>query len=174
LASAVNVVAPVVLLGEFRVHGHDPLHALMRAARTGEAAAVAEVLDQVRRQAAAVLPAISGGVVVPVPSHLPDTVNPMLDEAAAVLAATQGWTFADGALVRRHPAPEAKVGPARSEASEVASLEWTPPPGQAIVLLDDVVRSGATFRVCAAAIQASGDARPIAAVALARAIDEGD
>lgn len=157
------------MLGEFRVRGIDPLHSLIRAARAGDTWAVAEVLRRVAGRASALLPPISGGVIVPVPGHLPSDMQPLLGEVAAVLAATREWTVANRALLRRHETPEAKTAPVRDRASEVTSLEWNPPPGETIVLLDDVVRSGTTFQVCADAIRAIGDSRPIVALALARA-----
>jgi predicted amidophosphoribosyltransferase len=164
-----GVAAPSVLLGSFDVQGADPLHDLLRAARMGADEAVAVVLGRVRERATALLLEVDDGVIVTVPSHLPDARQPLLEEVAGVLAATRGWARADGALRRCSQAPEAKTAPVRDAAAEIESLEWRPPAGKTIVLLDDVVRSGISLQVCAQAIRATGDRRPVVGLALALA-----
>jgi hypothetical protein len=162
-----------VVLGSFDASGLDPLHLLIRAARAGEPSAVREVLGRVRRSVGPVWPTIAQGAVVPVPGHRPDRIAPLVLSAAFEIADARHWIYAGEALRRRRPAPEAKTGPARDFETEVRTLAWSPPSsGDTIVLVDDVVRTGTSIRVCSDVIRAAGDERPVLAIAIARAVTD--
>jgi Phosphoribosyl transferase domain len=167
-----RLAQPPVLLGSFAVAGEDPLHALIRAARGGDPRAVSEVIDRTRGAAPSCWPRVTDAVVVPVPGHVPGAAAPLLLAVARELADARGWTCADDALRRRHPAPEAKSAPPREPGAEAGTLEWrSPPRGRTVVLVDDVVRTGATLAACVAAIRAALDDREVVAVVLAAATD---
>jgi hypothetical protein len=160
-----------ILLGSFRLGAADPLHALVRAARDGDPAAVADVVQRARQAAAATWEDLDDAVVVPVPPHVPRVPHPLLLAIAAELADVRGWSSAADALRRDRPAPEGKTADARDLDPEVETLHWQPPPyGAVIVLLDDVVRTGATLRVGAEAIRRAGDRRRVVAIGLAAAV----
>jgi hypothetical protein len=161
-------VATRILLGTFSAGLADPLHVLVRAARTGDHVAVSEVIDRVRLVAWAAWPDIESAVVVAVPGHLPGPANPLILEVADELAVIRGWRHVRDALRRISPAPEAKAGGAHDAAADAATIAWEPAQGyEAVVLLDDVVHTGATLRSCAASIRAAGDRRRLVAMALA-------
>jgi phosphoribosylpyrophosphate synthetase len=159
------------VLGSFPVGGADGLHELIRAARAGDPAAISDVLDHVRRAAPTVWPEIAAGVVVAVPGHLPGPAHPLLAAVSEEIAAVRGWRHVVGALRRHSPAPEGKAGGARAPAAEASTLEWRRPErGRAIILVDDVVRTGATLQGCARCIRVAGDERTVVAIALAAAV----
>jgi phosphoribosylpyrophosphate synthetase len=164
-------VATAIVLGSFRVARADGLHRLIRAARAGDPSAIGAVVDRLGQTIGSIWPTITDAVVVPVPGHLPASDIPLVQIASSESATRRGWICAEGALHRCHPAPAAKTGPVRDHRAEIETLVWMAPEhGQTIVLVDDVVRTGTTFRVCAEAIRAAGDRREIVAIALAAAI----
>ena len=160
-----------IVLGSFHVSGAGGLHRLIRAARRGDPGAVGVVVDRLGRSIGSIWPTITNAVVVPVPGHLPALDVPLVQVAAREIATRRGWVCAEEALRRLLPAPAAKTGPVRDPRAEVESLRWIAPMhGSTIVLVDAVVRTGTTLRVCAEAIRAAGDGRDVVAIALTAAI----
>lgn len=140
----------------------------MRAARAGDRAATAEVIDRVRRAALVAWPEIHSAVVVAVPGHRPGPANRLNLAVAGELAAIRGWRHVRDGLRRRRAVPEAKAGGPRDPSTDAATLEWVPAGrDDAIVLLDDVIRTGLTLQACAASIRAAGDRRRLVALAIA-------
>jgi len=165
---AAPAVPIAILLGTITGASDDRLHDLIRAARTGDAAALSTVIDRVRLVAREIWPDIRSAEVAGVPGHRPGPVNPLVLAVTHELAGIRGWDHAPGALQRIRPAPEAKVAGSRDPQAEAATLEWVRANrGAAIVLVDDVLRSGSTLRACATAIHATGERRPIFAIAIA-------
>jgi phosphoribosylpyrophosphate synthetase len=164
-------VTTAIVLGSFHVARASGLHLLIRSARTGDPTAIGVVVDRLGQSISSIWPTITDAVVVPVPGHLPASDVPLVQIASSEIAARRGWICAEGALRRCQPAPAAKTGPVRDRRAEIETLVWMAPEhGQTIVLVDDVVRTGTTLRVCGEAIRAAGDRREIVAIALAAAI----
>jgi len=167
-------VSTAVLLGSFAFNKPDRLHDLIRTARAGSPKAIAKVLDGVQRTILDVWPGITEATIVPVPPHVPGHAHPLLLAICEEIATARGWRVATEALRRIGPAPEGKAGGARNPESEATTLIWDgSSPSSAIVLVDDVVRSGATLQACAGAVRAGGDDRTLLAIALARVENPG-
>jgi hypothetical protein len=164
-----------VLLGPFRVEQEDDLHALIQAARRGNPRAVETVLAAVAAAVPEAWPDLGTALVYAVPGHLPGGSNPLVEAAAATIAAGRGWRLDPAALTRSRPSPEGKLGGERVPTSEsstlsvIASGSARADRREPIVLVDDVVRSGASLLACAEAVQRSSDARLIVAIVIGRA-----
>jgi hypothetical protein len=131
-----------------------PLHALVRSFRDGDPDAFEAVLAIVVAALGApggVLGAEAAGpvAVVVVPGHLAATGNPPCERLVEALAARFPVVRpAPGVLVRVADAPMGRLGGDRDPGAEAATLVWRPrllPPARTVLLLDDVVRSGATL-----------------------------
>ena len=162
-------VPTAVLLGSFGLNGPDRLHDLIRTARAGRRGAIEEILGGVRRAITTMWPEIVGATLVPVPRHVPGPAHALIMATCEEIARARGWHVAGDALRRTRPASEGKAGGPRDAESEATTLAWSGSvPGTAIILVDDVVRSGATMQACARAVRASGDQRRVLAIALAK------
>ena len=163
-------VPTAVLLGSFVLGTTDHLHELIRAARGGTPAAMRKITEAIRRTSGGVWPEITDAVVVPVPRHVPGPAHRLVMATCAEVGRTRRWPVATDALLRTRSASEGKAGGARDPEAEANTLTWiASTPGSVIVLVDDVLRSGATIQACAMAVRASGDQRTLLALALARA-----
>ena len=161
-----------VLLGSFIRSGQDPLHELIRGARSGDEDAVDRLLNAVRDAAGSAWGDIADAVVVAVPGHLEGGALGLVTAMARVVAEARGWSVATDDLGRARAVGEAKAGDARDTAAELESLAWragAASSAEVIVLVDDVVRTGETLRACVAAIRAAGDPRRVVAVVAAQA-----
>lgn len=168
-------VATRILLGTFSADLADPLHALVRAARAGDPTALSDVIDRIRLVAWTAWPEIVSAVIVAVPGHRPGPANRLLLEVADELAVIRGWNHVRDALRRCRPAAEAKAGDPRDASADATTLEWVPARGgAAIILLDDVVRTGTTLRACAESIRVAGDRRRLVALAVAARSADGN
>lgn len=157
-----------IVLGAFAAGHADPLHELIRGARDGDRTAAGRVIVGAREAAPLLLPGVTDAVVIPVPGHAVGTASPLVRAASMAIAQARGWWYAAASLRRRGPALEAKAGGARDIGMEATTLDWIPPlRGGRIVLVDDVLRTGLTVRVCAEAIRSAGDPREVVAVAIA-------
>jgi len=168
-------VPTTVLLGSFPVGAEGGLHALIRDARQGQPAALEVVLRAVAAAADHVWPEIGRGLVYPVPGHLAGGFSPLVRAAAEIIARRRGWELDLDGLVRLRPSPEAKLGGPRDPEAEAQTL-WVRPRAstfrqapQTIVLVDDIVRSGASLIACAEAVRRSGVDGRVVAAAISRA-----
>lgn len=98
-------------------------------------------------------------VVVPVPSSRTRTVAPVLLVGAA-LATQLGVPFEAGALTRTRPVPELKnvldFGERQRLLEDAHAVDASRVKGQAVLLFDDLFRSGATMNAAAQALLAHG------------------
>lgn len=175
LAAGPGGVPLAVLLGPFQAGQEDELHAQIRAARRGGPAAVEALLAGVAGAAPGAWPDLGSALVYAVPGHLPGGSSPLVEAAAATIAASRGWELHLQALMRLRPSPEGKLGSERIPALESLTLSVVATGSargdrpEAIVLVDDVVRSGASLLACADAVRRSGDAGLIVAIVIGRA-----
>lgn len=163
LLSGVRVWAPVAYAG--------PARELVRALKFRGAVALA---DAMAAQIVANAPAglLDGVTLVPVPLH-PKRLRSRGYNQAAGIAEAIGRRMGielDDCLTRSGPAVT-QVGRDRAErrAGLAGSIEVAHEPCDRVVLVDDVVTTGATLGACRQALVASG-AREVTAVAFARTI----
>lgn len=166
-----------IALGTFVVGDDSRLHAFIRRFRAGDEVTYRLALDAAARVLAGWRDSIPGiGLVVAVPPHSPLETHRPLDRLVSELAGRGNWVApAEPPLQRVLRVPEAKVertDPARL----AASLRWEAPRQSGpIVLVDDVIRSGATIAACVAAIRAADPSATVSLIlALARAVERGD
>jgi ComF family protein len=114
-------------------------------------------------------------LVVPVPSgkqRMKERGYNQVGLLAMPLAAIQKWRYSPGALVRMRET-RSQVGLSPMERKEKKSGAFQADPalvaGKEILLLDDVVTTGATFAACSEALNNAG-AKYIYALTLARAL----
>jgi hypothetical protein len=138
--------------------GVSRLHDVAAAFRVDDPRAFGVALDLVRGALAGENALVLGTrtAVVAVPAHLAGARNRPCERLVAALAGElPGLVPAPGALVRVADAPEARGATARDPVAEAATLRWdealVPVGADRILLLDDVVRTGSTFRAAALA-----------------------
>ncbi|MEE9427692.1 MAG: ComF family protein [Paracoccaceae bacterium] len=117
-----------------------------------------------------------GAIVVPIPAHWTRLIQRRYNQAALLakeLAATTGETYLPDALVRKR-VTKVQDGMGRSERFTNMAGAITPHKkhavklaGQEVLLIDDVMTSGATFAATTEACYAAGAAR-VCVLALAR------
>lgn len=96
---------------------------------------------------------------------------------AAELAARTGWTTLEHGLARRRARRrQAGLGRVERAANVLAAFHWeagVPPPERPVVLVDDVLTTGATAAACSTAVEAAGG-RCLGVVTFARSLPRPD
>ncbi len=147
----------------------NPLASAVRALKFRGHRAVAGTLG---RAMAGIVPAGPHDLVIPVPLHVSRLRERGYNQAALLaraLARTAGLALLPNGLVRRRPTPaqaELDAGARRTNvhAAFVASARVA---GAAVVLVDDVLTTGATADACARALRDAG-ARRVSVVTVGR------
>ncbi len=160
----------MVAFGRFDPLDDGGIHALIRRFRAGDAetlaAAVAASADVVQ----ATIEDANGLVIVPVPGHEAGVHRgPRLALAQALAAAIDGVAPDPPPLSRRAAIPSARSGPPRDAAAEAAGLAWDDAlePGAHVLLVDDVLASGATLAAAITAVRRAAPRRVVHALVLA-------
>jgi hypothetical protein len=162
----------VIACGSFRRDVESAGHDLVRRLRAGDEAAfqstLALVRDALTREAVSIPAPDDETLVVPIPGHRAGDggMNGLQRLAEAVVAERPGWRVGSRSLIRVADAPEGKQGGPRDAGAEAATLRWSDvPDGVRVVLLDDVVRSGASLEAAHLAAPPDLRARLVALVA---------
>jgi ComF family protein len=113
----------------------------------------------------------SASVFVPVPLHATRLASRGFNQAALLanaLARLSRGQLLDQLVRQRDTPPQARLGVRERQANVADAFVWQgdPPPAH-VILVDDVLTTGATMRACSDALQAAG-ARTITGLALAR------
>ncbi|HYZ30202.1 MAG TPA: double zinc ribbon domain-containing protein [Thermoleophilaceae bacterium] len=155
--------------GAFAYDG--PAGALVRALKFGGRVAIADVMAA--QIAALAPPELLQGVVVPVPVHPAHSRRRGVDHAAALaraLARRSRLPFADCLVRSGDPRPQVGRGRAARVRGPAGAISlragWTAPP-ERVLLVDDVVTTGATLAACAGALREAGS-RQITTIVYAR------
>jgi ComF family protein len=155
-----------------------PARALVLALKHGRRLHLARMMARAMLVAAGPLP--GDAVVVPVPLHPGRLWRRGFNQAALIaraLARQRGLVLAVDALVRARPTRSTRGLTRRQRlkvaagAFQVARREAVR--GQCVVLVDDVMTTGATARACAAALMRAG-ARQVVVLTYARTLRDGD
>lgn len=145
------------------------VHALKYRGRRRVAGALAAALAEALAEAPA------GAALVPVPLHAGRMAERGFNQSADLarhLGRRWGVPMLDGQLQRgRDTGHQAGLSRRERLANVAGAFVWhgAAPPPERVVLVDDVLTTGATLVACAAALRAAG-AREVRAVALARSI----
>ena len=145
-----------------------PAGALVRALKFGGRTRVADLMAA--QIAARIPPEPLVGTVVPVPVHPAHRRRRGVDHAAALakaLARRMDIGYADCLVRRGDPRPQVGRGRRERVRGPAGAIELRRQPPARVLLVDDVVTTGATLRVCVAALQAGG-AEQIVPIAYAR------
>jgi ComF family protein len=121
------------------------------------------------------LPALPGEALIPVPLHAKRLAERGFNQAEE-LARQLSWRWhlpvqAQGLVRGRDTLHQARLGQHARQSNVAGAFVWRapyPPPGR-VLLVDDVLTTGATLVACAEALRAAGT-REVRAVALARSL----
>jgi hypothetical protein len=164
----------VIAGASFSRVGPSGEHDLARAARTLDTTALAVMAailaDGLERDAPEVA-AAADAVVVPMAGHLAGSASgPARQLAAALVVRFPRWSIT-AALLRLADAPAAVPVGLRVATDEAATLRWDAVPGAGpVIIVDDVVHSGASLEAAWLAAPPGLRARLLAAVVF-RAVD---
>lgn len=132
--------------------------------------------DLLARQVCGTLPAADALIAVPLhPERLAERGFNQSVELGRRLAQAMGAPLLPGGLERtRSTGHQARLNRSERQTNMVGAFTWrarTPPPRR-VLLVDDVLTTGATLVACAEALRAAGS-REVFAVALARSLAPG-